>query len=790
MIVQLRYYVDTNEAKIYVKWNWENVADDAQVSCSLQKCINGDEVARIDEITLSYYDENLGGCAFDMPNEPVKIVVYDEDGSMYMCPVKESPRYDVQFKVKIASDEKDVAKQKEPKGLNKLVRSLYKKKEKTVPKRYHLSVQFPSQLGKAEMQAIEGWVIFGKILADNRVMDRFFLPFLKEGICIYPPFVYKKAETIDIELGTVPEAVGSIYEDLFTYRKVTEFDKSTTMKGKASEAIGIEVPFDNLMNQGDANCEPIICPFCFQEFRQYEAEFRAKYFGDQKSFPKEVDESYKKFCTEHQFNVQVAELPLGKVLRFKTGEDIKSFSYISNPTVFHAADQNELTDIVSEVIDKFGNHSTDKLCPHCHNSIPISSGKYRNLFITMMGNTGSGKSVYMMKMIHLLKSGRLLPGYRFVCTANNNMRSAEILRRYKSIFEKEGDWQEFGNLAAEANDNLAAPLLNYNQSGTTIFGATGFSQLFSDDEPSNWAKEEDATNKVKTYDASEVSPLEQEYSGEEVDAESWEEGVFDKAYAPIRSEALPQATPRIYEEPCIYELRGVNPKNMEQVGFILSIFDFPGEAIWGTHQNGMATAFDRHLEEVIRLSSGFIFMFDPSSIKKVRSLSDEKISRFMELTLGKSGESRHTLLSQHPSAIFSSFNKQFGNPSGRFKAPIAMVLSKADAIRDRLEDLDARAANSTDLFLEERVSSMQNNRTKVDLENMKMCSNIIKKFVNEAELDNLCDQRTEKYLWFSVSATGVAPEDSRISGKRGVSVRVLDPIEWILLENYRSMSKS
>lgn len=57
---------------------------------------------------------------------------------------------------------------------------------------------------------------------------------------------------------------------------------------------------------------------------------------------------------------------------------------------------------ITRVLDKYSGTLTsmDRLCPHCHNPLPLSDyGKYPVKFISVVGITGSGKTVYLNQLL-------------------------------------------------------------------------------------------------------------------------------------------------------------------------------------------------------------------------------------------------------------------------------------------------------------------------------------------------------------------------------------------------------
>ena len=58
---------------------------------------------------------------------------------------------------------------------------------------------------------------------------------------------------------------------------------------------------------------------------------------------------------------------------------------------------------VRRVIDRFGSEfkPLKRLCPHCLNPLPLEDyGKYKTKFISVVGTTGAGKTVYLYQLLH------------------------------------------------------------------------------------------------------------------------------------------------------------------------------------------------------------------------------------------------------------------------------------------------------------------------------------------------------------------------------------------------------
>jgi len=55
--------------------------------------------------------------------------------------------------------------------------------------------------------------------------------------------------------------------------------------------------------------------------------------------------------------------------------------------------------MLEAIIDEYGNRTTDRLCPYCHNSLPKNYGQFVTKFISVVGVTGCGKTVFISQLL-------------------------------------------------------------------------------------------------------------------------------------------------------------------------------------------------------------------------------------------------------------------------------------------------------------------------------------------------------------------------------------------------------
>ncbi len=137
------------------------------------------------------------------------------------------------------------------------------------------------------------------------------------------------------------------------------------------------------------------------------------------AFPLEEDDLKREFC--RKFQVHNGKSMLGKVLHlFKTdgsfcGSGIhkarlwgeKTWIPVSSDAATVGALRHKA---VAEILDQYGNTSSERLCPHCHNVMPAEAGQLPCYVIMFLGDTNSGKTVYKIRLLNELDRGGLLNG--------------------------------------------------------------------------------------------------------------------------------------------------------------------------------------------------------------------------------------------------------------------------------------------------------------------------------------------------------------------------------------------
>ncbi|MGD0034140.1 hypothetical protein SLT67_22430 [Paenibacillus illinoisensis] len=158
----------------------------------------------------------------------------------------------------------------------------------------------------------------------------------------------------------------------------------------------------------------IVCPYCFSKFSPEEVVFRAAHHRDD-------DEDYalgedaklnryrERFRLDTVFDMEAVLAP------HDVPEEHRIYS----------------DNIVMGLNDRYGVVTRRRLCPHCHNELPVTAGKAPSNIISIIGASQVGKSVYMTSLIHTLQH-YTADHFDAACMPLN----AEISRRFRADYEE------------------------------------------------------------------------------------------------------------------------------------------------------------------------------------------------------------------------------------------------------------------------------------------------------------------------------------------------------------------
>ncbi|MEC0089539.1 TRAFAC clade GTPase domain-containing protein [Paenibacillus macquariensis] len=176
--------------------------------------------------------------------------------------------------------------------------------------------------------------------------------------------------------------------------------------------------FDIFKKKPQAEPKPlfydIVCPFCFEKFTPEAVVFRAAHH-------REDDENYA-LGEDNELNRYRERFGLDTV------DDIEA--------IIHPTDIPEEHRIYSDHVliglnDRYGVLTRRRLCPKCHNELPVTSGKVPSNIISIVGASQVGKSVYMTSLIHTLQN-TTADNFDAACMPLN----AEISRKFRTMYEE------------------------------------------------------------------------------------------------------------------------------------------------------------------------------------------------------------------------------------------------------------------------------------------------------------------------------------------------------------------
>ncbi len=444
------------------------------------------------------------------------------------------------------------------------------------------------------------------------------------------------------------------------------------------------------LNKNRARREPapddryfvVVCPYCLSKSHVWDLEFRANCDSDtvegngiQRFYPEEEDAEYARFW-EDMKEPRDARKPF--VLRVGDTENVRAVRLWGSSEWLDVSTAEGLDRIhhraVCQVKDKFGNTTKERICPHCHNTLPELIGQYPNYIFSLIGNTSSGKTVYLQRLKSSVLHAGPLPG---------RMMSLQLLDE---------------------------STLHVDQETRRMF----------------------------------------------VDTVQQQEKISD-------------ATSVGYMKPVIMELQ----QGEEHI--LITLFDFPGEAIW---EENRTPFFKSLMQRNSENTDGWLFILDSTTLPAVRSCvqacDEEEL-----LSVKLSGDSqRDAQESAEPMYILSEFTKAFGL-GNQVKCPVAFTFSKSDIIRYFVQKDDPNllpGLNEETLFLQQ---DLKPKRDKVELDELHRCSRELERFLEEDMVVTNARNSCPLHAWFAVSATGVEVRDGILQAV-APPCRVTDPLEWLL----------
>lgn len=197
----------------------------------------------------------------------------------------------------------------------------------------------------------------------------------------------------------------------------------------------------------DADWNHIICPYCFEAFSHDQVHFRSvtvknalsdeqleELYGDDDDLLEEKTEENeiaRKFG-ERKEDPELEKFwsQFGIMLNQREEKDAWKRPVIrpmeDDQMLYH---QNKADGLVYadkflvRIRDYYAGNSTQRLCPHCHNRLSPNYGKNKVIFLSLVGITGSGKTVYLNQLLQSIK--QTLANAGVVVNSTFNMKIEE-----------------------------------------------------------------------------------------------------------------------------------------------------------------------------------------------------------------------------------------------------------------------------------------------------------------------------------------------------------------------------
>ncbi|MDF2958444.1 MAG: hypothetical protein K0S39_179 [Paenibacillus sp.] len=157
----------------------------------------------------------------------------------------------------------------------------------------------------------------------------------------------------------------------------------------------------------------IVCPYCFSKFEPDEVVFRASHVKDNDDdFMLQEDRKLSEW--RRKFNLSQADMEA-----------------VIDPVTIPDENKTYTQNVLVAVTDRYGETTKRRLCPNCHNELPISAGKVPSNIISIVGASQVGKSVYMTSLIHTLQNSTA-SNFNAACMP----LSAEISRKFRQNYHE------------------------------------------------------------------------------------------------------------------------------------------------------------------------------------------------------------------------------------------------------------------------------------------------------------------------------------------------------------------
>jgi GTPase SAR1 family protein len=172
----------------------------------------------------------------------------------------------------------------------------------------------------------------------------------------------------------------------------------------------------------------VVCPYCFSKFEPDEVVFRASHsIPDDEDYALQEDKKLNDW--RRRFNLSEVDMEA-----------------VIEPRMIPEENKIYSENVLVAVADIHGETTRMRLCPECHNELPVNAGKVPSNIISIVGASQVGKTVFMTALIHTLQN-TTASNFNAACIP----LTAEISRNFRTKYDE--PLFENGQMFASTNTN-------------------------------------------------------------------------------------------------------------------------------------------------------------------------------------------------------------------------------------------------------------------------------------------------------------------------------------------------
>ncbi len=182
-----------------------------------------------------------------------------------------------------------------------------------------------------------------------------------------------------------------------------------------------------------ADCK---CPFCFMQFSPQKAAFKAMTVFTEQDFSAGMGEEETQLKKGYALESDpVYESFWARYPNSEPENVYKDYPVIDNLSDRFLNGRYEMDSggFINRAVDAFGVTTKVRICPHCHNVLPFEFGKYPVKYLSVVGITSSGKTVYLSQLLRQIEIFFVKAGLTVVGTYDEVERFLEYYKVQKNI---------------------------------------------------------------------------------------------------------------------------------------------------------------------------------------------------------------------------------------------------------------------------------------------------------------------------------------------------------------------